>query len=139
MASVLVVDDQKMVRQTLRSALEAQGWDVREAADGDEALRLYRTSPCDVVVTDIIMPNKEGLETIFELRRSDPEVKIIAMSGRDTVDFLDMARKLGADHVLSKPFEMRDLVALVRVCVKASAAGRPRHDAAPRWPRERSG
>lgn len=139
MASVLVVDDQEMVRQTLRSALEAQGWDVREAADGDEALQLYRSAPSDVVVTDIIMPNKEGLETIFELRRSDPDVKIIAMSGRDTVDFLDMARKLGADHVLSKPFEMRDLIALVRVCVEAPAAGSVRHNAAPAWPGRRSG
>jgi DNA-binding response OmpR family regulator len=125
MASVLIVDDQDMVRKTLRLALESEGLDVREAVDGDEALRLYRTSPADVVVTDIVMPNKEGIETIFELRRSAPRVKIIAMSGRDTVDFLDMARKLGADHVLRKPFEMRVLIALVQSCLDAKPGPKP--------------
>lgn len=121
MASVLIVDDQDMVRRTLRVALESEGLDVREAGDGDEALRLYRKTPADVVITDIVMPNKEGIETIFELRRSSPKVKIIAMSGRDTVDFLDMARKLGADHALRKPFEMRLLVTLVRSCLEGSS------------------
>lgn len=123
MASVLIVDDQDMVRRTLRVALESEGLDVREAGDGDEALRLYRSSPADVVVTDIVMPNKEGIETIFELRRSAPRVKIIAMSGRDTVDFLDMARKLGADHVLRKPFEMRAFIALVHSCIDGKPRG----------------
>ncbi len=121
MASVLIVDDQDMVRRTLRLALESEGLDVREAGDGDEALRLYRTAPADVVITDIVMPNKEGIETIFELRRFSPRVKIIAMSGRDTVDFLDMARKLGADYALRKPFEMRLLVTLVRSCLEGSS------------------
>lgn len=121
MASVLIVDDQDMVRRTLRLALESEGLDVREAGDGDEALRLYRKAPADVVITDIVMPNKEGIETIFELRRFSPRVKIIAMSGRDTVDFLDMARKLGADHALRKPFEMRLLVTLVRSCLDGSS------------------
>lgn len=125
MPSVLIVDDQDMVRQTLRLALETEGLDVREAGDGAEALQLYRTAPADVVVTDIVMPNKEGIETIFELRRSAPQVKIIAMSGQGTVDFLDMARKLGADHVLRKPFEMRVFVALVRNCLKAARTTTP--------------
>lgn len=123
MASILIVDDQDMVRRTLRLALESEGLDVREAGDGDEALRLYRSAPADVVVTDIVMPNKEGIETIFELRRSSPKVKIIAMSGRDTADFLDMARKLGADHALRKPFEMRTLLSLVRSCIEKDGAG----------------
>lgn len=123
MASILIVDDQDMVRRTLRNALEAEGLEVREAGDGDEALRLYRMAPADVVVTDIVMPNKEGIETIFELRRASTRVKIIAMSGRDTADFLDMARKLGADHVLRKPFEMRILVGLVKDCLRGSSAG----------------
>jgi CheY-like chemotaxis protein len=70
MASVLIVDDQDLVRQMLRLAPESQGIEVRVAGDGDEALRLYREAPADVVVTDIVMPNKEGIETIFELRRS---------------------------------------------------------------------
>lgn len=123
MSSVLIVDDQDLVRRTLRLALEAEGLVVHEASDGHEALRLYRTSPTDVVVTDIVMPNKEGIETIFELRRSSTRVKIIAMSGRDTADFLEMARKLGADHILRKPFEMRALVTLVRECLKAVPSG----------------
>lgn len=123
MASVLIVDDQDLVRRTLRLALESEGLDVREAGDGNEALRMYRLAPADVVVTDIVMPNKEGIETIFELRRSAPQVKIIAMSGRDTADFLDMAQKLGADHALRKPFEMRTLIDLVHSCLETRSPG----------------
>lgn len=123
MASILIVDDQATVRQTLRHALETEGLDVREAGDGAEALRLYRAEAADVVVTDIVMPNKEGIETIFELRRSAPQVKIIAMSDQGTVDFLGMARKLGADHVLRKPFELHVFIALVQSCLKAAGKG----------------
>lgn len=123
MASLLIVDDQDMVRQTLRLALEAQGHDVRVAWDGEEALRLYREAPADIVVTDLVMPNKEGIETICELRRWAPDAKIIAMSGSGWVDFLDIALKLGADHVLRKPFDMRKLVALVDRCLEMKPAG----------------
>ncbi len=119
MASVLIVDDQEIVRQTLRLALEEQGLEVRVAGDGEQALRLYREAPADVVVTDLVMPNKEGIETIVELRQSAPAVKIIAMSGTGGTDFLEMALKLGADHVLRKPFTMRKLVALVWTCLGA--------------------
>ena len=117
MARVLVVDDHESVRQMLRQALETAGMAVCEAADGEKALDLFRREPVDVVVTDIVMPNKEGIETIVELRRLSPRLKIIAMSGRDTSEFLGMALKLGADHTLQKPFEMRALVSLVRACL----------------------
>lgn len=117
MADVLIVDDQDMVRRTLRMALESEGLTVSEAADGEQALLIYNRAPTDVVVIDIVMPNKEGIETIFELRRLSSAVKIIAMSGRDTAEFLEMAKKLGADHVLHKPFEMRVMADLVRRCL----------------------
>lgn len=123
MASVLIVDDQDLVRQTLRAALERHGLKVRVAGDGEEALRLFRETPADVVVTDLVMPNMEGIETIFELRRSAPDAKIIAMSGTGALDFLEMARKLGADHVLRKPFNIGRLLALVRDCLAAARVG----------------
>ncbi len=122
MAAVLIVDDQDMVRRTLRSALESEGFVVSEAADGEQALQVYSRAPTDVVVIDIVMPNKEGIETIFELRRSSSAVKIIAMSGRDTAEFLEMAKKLGADHVLRKPFGMRVLADLVRRCLEQNSS-----------------
>lgn len=117
MARVLVVDDHESVRQMLRQALETAGMVVCEAADGEKALDLFRRAPVDVVITDIVMPNKEGIETIFELRRLSSRLKIIAMSGRDTSEFLGMALKLGADHALHKPIEIRALVNLVRACL----------------------
>lgn len=116
MARILVVDDEEIVRVTLRQMLEKAGHQVFEAANGLEALRAFEKREADLVITDIIMPEKEGIETIMELRQRKPDLKIIAMSGggrTGTMEYLHLAKSLGADNVLPKPFKMgevRDLV-----------------------------
>ena len=81
MALILIIDDDDQIRRVLRKTLERDGYDVADAPNGKEGIRLYRENPADLVITDIIMPEKEGIETIRELRRDFPEVKIIAISG----------------------------------------------------------
>lgn len=116
MASVLVVDDEPAVRELLRLVLERDGHTVMEAGNGRKAMRALRDAQVDVVITDIIMPEQEGMETISEIRRLRPEIKIIAMSGggrRLTMDFLPMATRLGADMTFEKPFKPTELAAAV--------------------------
>ena len=81
MTRVLLIEDDDLVRATLRDALESNGYEVATATNGLDGLERFRSAPADVVVTDILMPEKEGIETIIELRRDHPEVKIIAISG----------------------------------------------------------
>lgn len=116
MAKILVIDDSEDIRILLHEALQAAGHSVVEAADGEEGLRSYREHYPDLVITDIVMPNKEGLETIMELRRESPGVKIVAMSGGTrgmVISFLPAAKKLGADYTLPKPFSLAELQAVV--------------------------
>ena len=114
---ILIIDDDKLVRDTLRRALEGADFEVVEAANGDEGIRSYDAEPIDVVVTDLVMPEKEGIETIIELRRRDPEVKIVAISGASRIagyEYLNVATKFGADRVLAKPFRPKALLEAVR-------------------------
>lgn len=114
MARVLVIDDSPTVREMIRTALEPAGHEVLQASDGRVGVEVQRVLSCDVVITDLIMPEKEGLETILELRREWPELKIIAVSGGSAVlnkrDLLRAARSFGAARTLSKPFTARELV-----------------------------
>ena len=109
MARILLVEDDDAVRVTLRRSLEAAGHEVEDAPNGEVALAAYRRRASDVVVTDLVMPEKNGLEMIMELRRLDPAVKIIAMSGGGRTLgpgqlYLESAKLFGALRVLSKPF-----------------------------------
>lgn len=116
MARILVIDDEDLVRFTIRHALESVGHEVIEAVDGAEGINRIKTASIDLVVTDVLMPNKEGIETIRELRTLDNPPPIIAISGggrTGNVDFLELARKFGADAVLAKPFSARDLTGTV--------------------------
>ena len=116
MARVLVIDDEEQVRTLIREVLEGAGHEVMEAGNGREAMKLYEANPTKVVITDLVMPEQDGLETIRELRRRFPTVKIIAVSGAQqklNLELLYVAEKLGALHTLEKPFEIRKLVALV--------------------------
>jgi len=122
MTLILVVDDDNQIRGMLRRLLEKEGYEVVEAIDGTEAMRLYQERPVDLVITDLIMPNKEGIETIIELRRIFPEVKIIAISGGGRVGpatYLSMAEKLGASRIFTKPFENDELLTAVKELVPA--------------------
>jgi CheY-like chemotaxis protein len=107
MPTVLLIDDDDAIRGLLRTALEGVGYVVSEAANGIEGFQSFRQSPTDLVVTDIYMPGCDGLEVIQTLRRINPGIKILAVTGRsDIADFLEVARMLGASSVLRKPFEM---------------------------------
>jgi len=116
-ASILVMDDEEQMRTMLRMLLEREGYEVVEASDGKEGLRRYRENPTDLIITDLIMPEKEGIETIMELRRDFPDVKIIAMSGGGRLDpgqYLRMAKNFGVRYTFAKPFEKEDLLKAVR-------------------------
>jgi DNA-binding response OmpR family regulator len=117
MKRILVVDDNEALRRPLGKFLEQAGYQVETAADGNAGLKLFRQSPFDLVVTDLIMPGKEGLETIVELRRIQPDLKIIAMSGGGRLDpsnYLPMATLLGATKVLAKPFSQDEIIEAVK-------------------------
>ena len=123
MAHILVIDDDAQVRKMLRKALEKDGHAVTEASDGKEGIRCYRTSPTDIVITDIVMPDKEGIETIIELRREFSEVKIIAMSGGGRIgpdSSLDLAQKLGACQTLTKPVDRQALRSTIEKVLAAA-------------------
>lgn len=112
MADIIIIDDEPALRSTMRKILGRAGHTIREAADGDEGIRLFREKPPDLVVTDLFMPEKEGMETIQELRDEATDVKILAVSGGATVDPsgpLGDAELFGADGSLAKPFTVEEL------------------------------
>lgn len=120
MVKVLVVDDEELVRLTLRQMLESEGHDVLEARNGREAVAIQNRTPADIVLTDIIMPEQEGIETIIQLRRQDPNLRIVAISGggrMKNLDFLRVAANVGADATLTKPFTTDELVEVIRGCM----------------------
>lgn len=116
MPRILLIDDETLFREMLRAALEGMGHEVVEAANGRIALGLYVPGHFDLVITDLIMPEKEGIETIIELRKLNPKVKIIAMSGGGrvtSVDYLQIARQIGAKKILAKPFLYEEIKAVI--------------------------
>jgi len=116
MARILVIDDDRLLREAVRALLESARYDVIEAADGDAGLRLYREQGADLVLVDIFMPERDGLEVIRTLRAEAPQALIIAMSGGGRlvkVDLLQAAARFGASRPLAKPFEPRTLLSAV--------------------------
>jgi len=114
---VLVIDDDQDFRHLALTWFRSCGIEAEGAANGAEGLALQRARPAAVVVTDIFMPEMEGIETIHGLRRQFPDLKIIAMSGRDPrmkFDVFQVARELGAARTFKKPFRFEELVAAVR-------------------------
>jgi CheY-like chemotaxis protein len=116
-AKILVIDDDAGMRRTVGRILRGAGHEVAEAQDGLEGIELFRADEPDIVVTDIFMPKKEGIETILDLRREHPSTLILAISGGATApgstggsSFLDLAQGLGADGTLAKPFRAEDLL-----------------------------
>ena len=117
MAHVLVIDDDADVRWIIRRAVQSDGHTVTEAANGAEGLRRFTEQAADLVITDILMPEREGIETIIELRRGHPDLPILAISGgseiTDRDGLLVSADLLGATRVLPKPFALDQLRAMV--------------------------
>ena len=111
---ILVADDEAPIRRVLRLKLEECGYDVCEASNGREAIQAIDEAPVDLVITDIIMPEKDGIETILALRKRQPDVKAIAISAPSNQLFLDSARGLGAARTFEKPLNLAELAAAVK-------------------------
>jgi DNA-binding response OmpR family regulator len=121
---ILVIDDDIDLRDIIQEALRAEGYDVSVAADGSQGIALHRKQPASLLITDIFMPNKEGIETIRDFRAEFPDVPIIAMSGGGRLKrrggTLFAAKEVGAKTILRKPFEMSDLLTSVAAVLNAS-------------------
>ena len=117
MTRVLVIDDNPDIRETLRWLLEGEGYEVAVAANGLEGLGVQRSAPADLVVTDIFMPEQDGIETLWKFREEFPRVPIVVMSGGGAArgtDYLSVARELGARKTLRKPLNPQELIDVVR-------------------------
>jgi CheY-like chemotaxis protein len=121
--SILIIDDNPDILQLYSRVLRQAGYDVVEASDGQKGTMLYRKNPTDLVITDIVMPEKEGIETIRELRRDFPDAKIIAISGGGTAmsssTCLLLAERLGARRTLMKPVKIAELLQIVAEVVSS--------------------
>lgn len=119
MARVLIIEDDPVCVQLITRTLEARGHAVTAAADGRAGMKRFKSDEFDLVISDLVMPDQDGIETIREIRRAAPDVAIIAVSGGLTqpfgvsVDYLGAAKLLGADATLKKPFMPSTLVSLV--------------------------
>jgi CheY-like chemotaxis protein len=113
---ILVIDDEDLIRELVKEMLEAEGYVVSTAANGKEGVRVFHKELPDLIITDIFMPEMEGLETIRELQRVSPNVKIIAISGggeKGMLSFLSHAKRFGALRALEKPFSRQELITTV--------------------------
>ncbi len=124
MSSILIIDDDAAIRSAIKRVLETQGHSVACASDGERGVAAYRKIKPDLVITDIIMPEKEGLWAILQIRRDDTTVPILAMSGGGNfikTDVLKAARQLGADGTIAKPFDANELLTAVRAILSPQA------------------
>ena len=117
MKQILIIDDETQIRLMLKKILEREGFRATVASDGKEGMDLFNNEPADLVITDIIMPEKDGLEVILELKKSYPDVPIIAISGggkNSSSHYLDMAKLLGANAIFEKPIDKEELLNAVK-------------------------
>ena len=116
MSRILIIEDDNEVRDYLESVLSRAGYDVVAATNGKDGVELYHAEPADLVITDIIMPEKDGIETIMDLRRNNTSLKVIAISGggrAEPENYLHSARLLGADKTMRKPFTNEEMLEAV--------------------------
>lgn len=113
--SILLINDNDQIRALLRRVLEEAGYCVMDAANGREGLRQFRQNPVSLVITDLLMPDSDGLEVTMTLRRESPHVKIIALTGGvGNLNLLEVAKLLGAHRTMKKPIEMAELLEAVQ-------------------------
>ncbi|PID78698.1 response regulator [bacterium DOLZORAL124_64_63] len=117
MAKILIIEDDVEVREYLESVLSRAGYQVLSAANGKAGVEVFAASPADLVITDIIMPEKDGIETIMDLRRRNPNLKVIAISGggrAEPENYLHSAKLLGANKTMKKPFTNEEMLQAIR-------------------------
>ena len=116
MAHILIVDDDELIRITLRTILERAGYETTMATNGQDGLNKFRARPADLIILDMILPEKGGIEALIEFRQAQPDVKIIAISGGvwgKEIDCLQTIKNLGANHCLAKPIHRDDLLGVM--------------------------
>ena len=126
MTRILIIEDEELVRLTVKQMLEAAEHEVSTAVDGEDGLRQFRQQPADIVLCDVFMPNKDGIATLKELHEVSADVPVIMMSGgvpapmlgeTGPVDYLRLARLLGAASTITKPFQTSHLLAAMETCL----------------------
>lgn len=116
MNKILLIDDEPLIRDGLKQILELKGYTVKTASDGKEAIQYLNNNCPDIVITDIIMPERDGIEVIISVKKKYPEVRIIAISGGGRInaqDHLEIAKQLGVDNTLTKPFSSDELLFII--------------------------
>lgn len=122
MSKILIIDDEPYILLMLKKMLEKAGYEDDLAANGREGMALFNRDSADLVITDIIMPDKEGLELILEMKKQSPGLKIIAMSGGGRISpesYLECAKHFGAEKVFQKPFKQKEIVSAVKELIPA--------------------
>jgi CheY-like chemotaxis protein len=120
---ILLIEDDEIVREMFIAMLENEGYVLYGAVNGFNGLALYNSLHFDLIITDIIMPEKEGIETIFEIRKNNKKIPIIAISGGGRINpgsYLKIAKNLGADYVFSKPVHRQEFLSAIRECLLSS-------------------
>lgn len=128
MERILIIDDEPQIRSMIRLILEREGYEVMEASDGIDGIRVFREKPADLVITDLIMPNKDGIGMIIEIKKEFPTVKIVAMSGgglNRPEGYLRGAQRLGAACTLSKPINRQEILRAVKDTLKSNSDASP--------------
>lgn len=113
---ILIIDDEQIVLEVLRKILELEGYEVVTAFNGAEGIEVFRQKPCDLVITDMVMPEKDGLQTILDLRKETPDLAVIAMSGGGTISkerYLAVAGYLDGIITITKPFSLESITGAV--------------------------
>ena len=126
---VLVVDDERSLTDLVTMALRYEGWDARAAGTGGEAVRTVRRWRPDVVVLDVMLPDVDGLEVMRQLREDVPDVPVLFLTARDSVDDRIAGLTAGGDDYVTKPFSLEEVVARLRGLIRRTAAAAPRPDA----------
>lgn len=117
MRRILVVDDDDQMKEMIQESLEIEGFETAGASNGRRAMAILERGSFDMVITDVVMPEQEGIETIMQIRKGYPHIKIITISGggrTGPVNYLKMAKEFGASRTFIKPFERKELIAAVR-------------------------
>jgi DNA-binding response OmpR family regulator len=130
MPRILVIDDEQLLRSTVVMILTRAGFTVAEASDGQAGIAMFHKNPPDIVLTDIFMPNRDGIEIIKELKHSSPLTKIIAMTGGGKLRMMEIAsaaQVLGADYVLDKPFDSESLLTAINAVLVTPLPTRSQH------------